>query len=128
MLFVFDLLTGPALFFPKAAIFLFYIQIFSSIKNMRVASYVGIFMAFMAYFPGSLVLSYYNAPHVGQSWDELLINGMTHKGIPGVITIGVASVVVDIYIFVLPLRTLAALNMPLAKRIQVISTFATAFL
>ncbi|KAH7114328.1 hypothetical protein B0J11DRAFT_584759 [Dendryphion nanum] len=123
-----DIITGPALFFPKVAIFLFYMQVFSSAKTVRVGSIVGIVMAFMAYFPASLVLSYWNAPHVGQSWDELILSGMTHKGVPGAITIGVASVIVDIYIFVLPLPTLARLNMPLARRVQVMSLFATAFL
>ncbi|ORY06676.1 hypothetical protein BCR34DRAFT_571221 [Clohesyomyces aquaticus] len=128
MTYVVDLITGPALFFPKAAIFLFYIQIFSTVRRVRIASIVGIVIAFFAYFPASLVLSYYDAPHVGQSWDELVANGMTHKGIPGGITVGVASAIVDIYVFVLPLPTLAGLHMPLAKRIQVISLFATAFL
>jgi len=128
MTFVVDIMTGPALFFPKCAIFLFYIQLFGTVRSVKIASYVGIVMAFFAYFPASLVLSYYNAPHVGQSWDDMVMNGMTHKGIPGGITIGVASVIVDIYIFVLPLPTLVGLKMPMGKRIQVISLFATAFL
>jgi hypothetical protein len=126
--FVVDTLTGPALFFPKVAILLFYMEIFSTIRPVKIGSIVGIVMAFMAYIPASLVLAYYNAPHVGQSWDELLTNGMTEKGVPGGVVIGVASVIVDIYIFVLPLPTVARLNLRLAKRIQVISLFATAFL
>jgi hypothetical protein len=126
--FIISMATGPALFFPKAAIFLFYIQIFSSARSVKIASYVGIIMAFMAYFPGSLALPYYDAPHVGHSWDELVVSSSIHKGVPTGIAVGVASVIVDIYIFVLPLRTLARLNMPLAKRIQLISLFATAFL
>ncbi|KAF2120952.1 hypothetical protein BDV96DRAFT_595344 [Lophiotrema nucula] len=105
-----------------------YMKLFSTVRTVKIASIVGMVMAFMAYFPASLVLSYYDAPHVGQSWDELVTNGMTQKGVPGGITIGVASVIVDIYIFVLPLPTLARLNMPLAKRIQVMTLFATAFL
>ncbi|KAF2009350.1 hypothetical protein BU24DRAFT_473473 [Aaosphaeria arxii CBS 175.79] len=105
-----------------------YMKIFSSVKAMKTGSIFGIIMAFFAYVPASLVLSYYNAPHVGQSWDELVVNGMTHKGIPGGITIGAASVLVDIYIFILPLPTLARLHLPLAKRVQVISLFATAFI
>jgi hypothetical protein len=126
--FVVGILTGPALFFPKAAILLFYMEIFSPIRLVKIGSIVGIVMTFMAYIPPSLVLAYWNAPHVGQSWDELLINGMTHKGVPGGVVIGVTSVIVDIYIFVLPLPTLAKLNLRLAKRVQVISLFATAFL
>ncbi|KAF2637149.1 hypothetical protein P280DRAFT_530828 [Massarina eburnea CBS 473.64] len=128
IIFVVDISTGPALFFPKAAIFLFYVDIFSVIQGVRIAFIIGIIVAFMAYFPASLVLSYWDAPHVGQSWDELVTSDMMHQGIPGGITIGVASVMVDIYIFVLPIPTLVGLNLPLGKRIQVVSLFATAFL
>lgn len=123
-----ELVTGPALFFPKTSIFLFYIQIFSSVKRLKIASIIGIIMAFLAYFPASLVLSYWDAPHIGESWDEFIVDNRSVQGIPGGVTIGVASVIVDIYIFVLPMPTLAGLNMPVARMIQVISLFATAFL
>ncbi|KAF2829893.1 hypothetical protein CC86DRAFT_391950 [Ophiobolus disseminans] len=128
MNFIIDVANGPALFFPKAAIFMFYMQIFGTVRVVRIASIVGIIMAFIAYLPAALVLSYYDVPRVGQSWEELIFNDTVHKGIPAGITLGVVSVLVDVYIFVLPLPTLFRLSMPLAKRIQVIALFATAFI
>ncbi|KAG6357707.1 hypothetical protein INS49_013586 [Diaporthe citri] len=122
------LLVGPALFFPKAAMFLFYLQIFSVNKTIRIGSKVGLVIAFLAYFPPSLALCYFDAPHVGQTWEELILSDLPTKGIPGGIAIGAASVVVDIYVFVLPLPTLFSLNMALSKRIQLLALFATAFM
>ncbi|CAJ2508297.1 Uu.00g094830.m01.CDS01 [Anthostomella pinea] len=90
------LVSGPALFFPKAAIFLFYLQLFSVNKSVRIGSKIGLVMAFLAYFPPSLVLCYFNAPHMGQSWDDLLISGMPEKGLPVGDTVGVAGVVASV--------------------------------
>ncbi|KAK6953886.1 hypothetical protein Daesc_003848 [Daldinia eschscholtzii] len=126
--FVESLIVGPALFFPKAAIFLFYLQVFSIKKSVRVGSKVGLVMAFLAYIPASLVLCYFDAPHVGQTWEDVLRSGLPTRGIPGGITIGVASVIVDIYIFILPLPTIFSLNMDFSKRIQLIALFTTAFM
>lgn len=89
-------MAGPALFFPKVAIFLFYLQIFSVRKPVRIGSKIGLVLAFMAYFPPSLALSYFHAPHIGQSWDDLLTSEMPQNGVPGGVTIGVTSVIVDI--------------------------------
>ncbi|KAI1478785.1 hypothetical protein F4774DRAFT_144272 [Daldinia eschscholtzii] len=126
--FVESLIVGPALFFPKAAIFLFYLQVFSIKKSVRVGSKVGLVMAFLAYIPVSLVLCYFDAPHVGQTWEDVFHSGLPTRGIPGGITIGVASVIVDIYIFILPLPTIFSLNMSFSKRIQLIALFTTAFM
>ncbi|KAI0891048.1 hypothetical protein F4806DRAFT_484457 [Annulohypoxylon nitens] len=126
--FVEVLVVGPALFFPKAAIFLFYLQIFSVKRLVRIGSKIGLVVAFLAYFPASLTLCYFDAPHVGQTWDELLTSGMPQKGIPGGVTVGVASVIVDIYVFILPLPTLFSLNMALSKKMQLMALFTTAFM
>ncbi|KAK8043984.1 hypothetical protein PG993_004008 [Apiospora rasikravindrae] len=126
--FVEVLVVGPALFFPKAAIFLFYLQLFSINRHVRIGSKVGIGLAFMAYFPASLALCYWDAPHVGQTWEEVLTSGMPQKGVPGGVTVGVASVIVDIYVFILPLPTLLHLQMPFRKRLQLVALFATAMI
>jgi hypothetical protein len=121
------ILVGPSLFFPKAAIFLFYLQIFSVNKMVKLGSQIGIFLAFLAYIPLSLGISYYNAPHVGQTWEELGLSMMPIKGIPIGVAIGAASVFVDIYIFVLPLPAIFTLKLSFKKRMQLLALFATAF-
>lgn len=122
------MIVGPALFFPKASIFLFYLQIFSINKTIRIGAKVGIVLALIAYFVPTLVLSYFDAPHAGQTWNDLLINGMPEKGIPGGVTVGCLSVLVDIYVFVLPMPTLFRLKMAFSKRVQLVALFGTAFM
>lgn len=128
LLYAEDMIVGPALFFPKVSIFLFYLQIFGIEKSVRIGAKVGIVIAFLAYFPTTLILSYFDAPHMGETWEELITSGMPEKGIPGGITIGCLSVLVDIYVFVLPIAPLMKLKMPLSKRIQLVALFGTALM
>ncbi|OTB00282.1 hypothetical protein M426DRAFT_39596, partial [Hypoxylon sp. CI-4A] len=123
-----SLLTAPALFFPKAAIFLFYIQIFSVKKSINIGSKIGIAFALLAYLPPTLAFIHYDVPHAGQGWDDVLAQGMLEKGIPLSITMGVASVIVDVYVFTLPLPTIFSLNMNFSKKLQIIALFTTAFM
>ncbi|KAL2291454.1 hypothetical protein FJTKL_12851 [Diaporthe vaccinii] len=122
------MIVGPALFFPKVSIFLFYLQIFGINRTVRVGANVGIVVAFLAYFPATLVLSYFDAPHIGQTWEELLTSDMPGKGIPGGIAIGCLSVLVDLYVFILPISPLLKLKMPLTKRLQLVALFGTALM
>ncbi|KAI0542088.1 hypothetical protein GGR58DRAFT_497444 [Xylaria digitata] len=126
--FVEGLLSGPALFFPKAAIFLFYLQIFSINRSIKIGSKIGLVMAFIAYFPTSLTTAYFTAPHVGQTWDDVVTSTLPVKGVPVGIAAAAASIIVDIYIFVLPLPAISALKIPPSKKIQLVALFTTAFL
>jgi hypothetical protein len=122
------MLVGPALFFPKVSIFLFYLQLFGINRMVRIGAKVGIVGAFLAYFPATLVLSYYDAPHIGQTWESLLTSDLPGRGIPGGIAIGCLSAIVDLYVFILPISPLLKLKMPLSRRIQLVALFSTALM
>lgn len=128
--FAIDTLTDIVLFFPKAAIFLFYMEIFSTTKSIRIGSIIGIIVSFMLYFPAALILSYWAAPRIGETWEEFATThtARMYRAIPGGVTIGAVSVLIDLYIFVLPLPTIARLNMSMSKRLKVVSLFGTALL
>lgn len=122
------MLVGPALFFPKVSIFLLYLQIFGINRMIRIGAKVGIVGAFLAYFPPTLVLSYYDAPHIGQTWESLMASDLPERGIPGGIAIGALSVLVDLFVFILPISPLMKLKMPLSRRIQLVALFGTALM
>ncbi|GAW15331.1 hypothetical protein ANO14919_047400 [Xylariales sp. No.14919] len=124
--FVEGLLAGPALFFPKAAIFLFYLQIFSVNDTIRIGSKIGLVLAFIAYFPTGLITTYFTVPHIGETWDDVVTSTRPVQGVPVGITAAAASIIVDIYVFVLPLPTVFSLNMALSRKIQLVGLFTTA--
>jgi hypothetical protein len=105
---------------------LLYLQIFSVNLAMRYSVYGGILLNFLIYWVHVPLETYYCAPHRGQKWEELLVNGMPQRLVPWGIGQGALAVVLDIYIFALPIRTIAGLNLNKKKKLQVMSVFITA--
>lgn len=122
------ILVGPTLFFSKSSIFLLYREIFSVKKPMHIAVYVGLVATFLICFPGIPLTIRYMSPASGKSWADLVMDEDPAKVIYWGIVSGSLAVAVDIYIFVLPLPTLATLNMSPKRRVQLIAVFATAFM
>ncbi|PKX99263.1 uncharacterized protein P174DRAFT_416950 [Aspergillus novofumigatus IBT 16806] len=121
-------LLGPVIFFAKSSIFLLCRQIFTIQKTMKYAIRFGLLFTFLLYWPGVGLESYYAAPHIGETWEDLLVNKRPEKLIYWGIVQGTLSVVLDIYIFILPLPLLSKLQLPRKKRWQLLIIFSTAMM
>ncbi|KAF7171688.1 hypothetical protein CNMCM5623_004002 [Aspergillus felis] len=121
-------LLGPVIFFAKSSIFLLCRQIFTIQKTMKYAIRFGLFFTFVLYWPGVGLESYFAAPHIGESWEDLLVNKRPERLIYWGIVQGTLSVVLDIYIFILPLPLLSKLQLPRKKRWQLLIIFSTAMM
>ncbi|KAI1087033.1 hypothetical protein F5B19DRAFT_500444 [Rostrohypoxylon terebratum] len=121
-------LVGPVLYFSKSAIFLMFRQVFSVHKHMRIYIYIGLIATFLIYFPSIPLSAIFTAPRVGQSWEDLLATGSPRKLIYWGVVQGSLSIVLDIYIFILPLPILVKLNLSPKKRFQLVAIFAAALL
>lgn len=121
-------LLGPTIFFAKCSIFLLYRQIFTIQKPLKIAIWVGLIFTFLLYWAGVPLESYFSAPHVGETWEDLLTNGRPGQLIYWGIVQGTCSVVLDIYIFLLPLPMLAQLQMAHWRRLQLLAVFSTAMM
>jgi hypothetical protein len=121
-------LLGPVIFFAKSSIFLLCRQIFTIQKPMKYAIRFGLLFTFLLYWPGVGLESYFAAPHIGETWEDLLVNHRPEKLIYWGIVQGTLSVVLDIYIFILPLPLLSKLQLPRKKRWQLLIIFSTAML
>ncbi|KAL4943636.1 hypothetical protein BDV06DRAFT_234517 [Aspergillus oleicola] len=119
---------SPTIFFGKSSILLLYRQIFTLEKPMRYAIRFGLVFTFAMYWPHVALESYYCAPHVGQSWNDLLTNGMPERLIYWGIVQGTLAVILDLYIFILPLPRLWKIQRPVWKRLQIMAVFSTALM
>ncbi|KAL4930914.1 uncharacterized protein BDV17DRAFT_28163 [Aspergillus undulatus] len=128
ILYVQAILLSPAMFFAKSSIFLLYQQIFTAEKRMKYAILLGLLSTFIIYWPYIALLSIYCAPHAGQSWTDLTSNGMPQRMLPWSIAQGALSVILDLYIFILPLPRLWKIQQPMWKRLQIMAVFSTAFM
>lgn len=128
LLFASSILLSPTIFFAKCSIFLLFLQIFTIHQPMRIAIWTGIVFTFLLYWANLPLASYFNAPHVGETWEVMLFNGRPHLLIDWAIIQGACSVMLDVYIFILPIPLLTQLQMPQKRRLQLLAIFSTALM
>ncbi|KAI0394223.1 hypothetical protein F5Y17DRAFT_428750 [Xylariaceae sp. FL0594] len=128
--FVQTVLFSPAFFFPKAAIFLLYRQLFGIQRRTRIAINFGLLITFLVYLSNIPLAAVYAAPRAGQSWDDLLVSLKVNSrpfALGGTVQSGVGTLL-DFYIFFLPLPILFKLQMPTRRQLQLVAIFSTGLL
>ncbi|KAI0118648.1 hypothetical protein GGR51DRAFT_128195 [Nemania sp. FL0031] len=127
-----SLLFGLALLFSKAAIFLLYLEIFGTNRRTRLLIWVGLVLTVLLYSTFIPFTSVYNAPAAGQSWDGLFARIADLKRAQVILrwslAIGAGSILLDFYIFILPIPILTKLHVSKIKRLQLTALFGTALL
>ncbi|KAJ2996333.1 hypothetical protein NUW58_g1005 [Xylaria curta] len=128
--YTFETLNNFSLFFSKSATLLLFRQVFSVSRTMNIAIWVGVAASFALYGSSLATLSYFAAPHAGQTWDELAahVAGTTIFPLYWGVAQGAVGTILDIYIFVLPLPTLSRLNLSTKRKLQVSALFFVAIL
>ncbi|KAK9423295.1 hypothetical protein SUNI508_04189 [Seiridium unicorne] len=112
--------------FPKAAILVLYLQFFSVKKWVRPAVYVGLVFNFLTYAPLVASAIYYTTPRGGTTWAELALSTTPQRGLYMTTVKAAMSVLLNLYILVIPLPILYRLHLAVSKRLQLIAVFATA--
>lgn len=95
---------------------------------MKLMIWAGIAATFVAYFPGIPIEAYYQTPSQGQTWQTLMLSGKPNKAIYWGLVQSVLGIVLDFYLFILPLPTVLRLHMSIKRRIQLVLVFSTAFM
>ncbi|KFA68504.1 hypothetical protein S40285_05399 [Stachybotrys chlorohalonatus IBT 40285] len=122
------ILFTPAFFFPKAAIFLLFRQLFAINRQRRLAIDFGLLITLLTYLSNIPMAAIYSAPRAGQSWEEfMLVMDARPLGIAG-ITQSAVGTLIDFYIFFLPLPILLKLHLPSKRVMGLVGIFSTALL
>ncbi|KAM7210800.1 hypothetical protein V8F06_013825, partial [Rhypophila decipiens] len=116
--------------FGRAAILLMYRDTFSISRTTHIAIWIGLVLNFLIYIPSIPIAVYYETPRAGQSWEELIytVPNLEPILVPYGIATGAAALLMDVYIFILPLPVVLRLNLSRTKKIQALAIFATALL
>ncbi|KAK7734723.1 hypothetical protein SLS53_007829 [Cytospora paraplurivora] len=128
LLFAEAFLLPFAICFSKAAILLMYRQIFTIDKKMRMAIWVGLFADFIIYGASLIIVPYFEAPHVGETWAGLIINQRPARIVATGTEQGSLAVFLDLYIFVLPIPRLYTLKLESRRKQKLLCIFGTALL
>ena len=123
-----EVLIGPSSFFAKASLLLLYLRIFGPKKSTRYAIYTGLAFAFCLYWINIPISAYYCAPSGGKSWDLTEIALKCEKSAILGLVQGPLNIVLDLFIFVLPIPVVIRLQMSYRRRMAVLSVFFTGIL
>jgi hypothetical protein len=105
-----------------------YLRLFGRKPGFRVACYIGIVANFAIYMTAIPLLSYFCTPPIGGSWSSLDVFAKCKKLLDWAVIQGSLDIVLDIYIFVLPLPVVLGLQMPMGKKLGVLVIFLTGLL
>ncbi|KAH7324459.1 hypothetical protein B0I35DRAFT_424232 [Stachybotrys elegans] len=115
-----------SLFFSKASIFLLFQQIFEVQRPMLMAIRGGIVFTGLIYFTSLPVAAILSAPHVGESWASVLTSGRPEQALIWGVVQASLAILLDLFIFVLPLPSILRLNLSTKRKIQLVCVFLTA--
>lgn len=129
ILYSIGMLLFPVIVLGKCSIFLLYLQIFIPDRTMKLGIWSGLIVTPITYLPQLVVHTIYLAPRSGQSWGDLVQSGTSNRGVAFSVVQAIQAsltVVLDLYIFVLPLPRIWMLQQPRSKRLQIMAVFSTA--
>lgn len=122
------MMLTPGLIFSKASLFLLFLQIFDIRGGMKLAIRIGLVATVIVYIPAIPVEAYFQAPAAGESWEGVMTSGKPEKAIYWGIVQSVLGIILDLYMFVLPLPVITQLHISRAKRVKLGLVFSTAFM
>ncbi|KXX74937.1 hypothetical protein MMYC01_208506 [Madurella mycetomatis] len=117
-----------ALCSAKASIFMLLSQIFTIQRHMKLAIWAGLIATTLLYLMNIIFIFYYFTPSPGQTWDDVVLTAKVDGSLVWTVASSVLNLVLNLYIFFLPLPIVARLSWPLEKRLKVAALFSTAFL
>ncbi|KAI1127996.1 hypothetical protein F5Y10DRAFT_292354 [Nemania abortiva] len=128
LLFASNILLGPTQFVVKTAILTLYFQLFSVKRATRWGIIGAIVFAGLIYLPHPFFVIGFTAPRIGQSWLEPSMNGNANKLQYYAPIHGVGSIVLDIWILILPLPALSKLQVSFKRKLRLFAIFITGLL
>lgn len=118
----------PGLILSKVSLFLLFQQIFDINRHMRLAIRVGIAFTMITYIPNIPIEAYFQAPAAGESWEGVMASEKPKKAAYWGLVQSSLGILLDFYMFILPLPAISKLHVSRKKRIQLWLVFSTAFM
>lgn len=109
----------------KTTFFILYLNLFRLIRWQRYAIYLGLFVNWTFYTIAFIATMYFTAPSPGESWQASFSSPRYAMTFDWTIPIASGSLVLDVYILILPMISVWTLQMNPRKKLGVLAVFAT---
>ncbi|KAF7502304.1 hypothetical protein GJ744_006147 [Endocarpon pusillum] len=122
-------LVNPILLLAKLSFFLLYLDLFRPMRWLRICSYLGAAFTILLYTSCTVAQIVVASPRPSESWTEhYFINPLSLKGVQVGVPLSALGLVLDLYIFVLPISVVFKLQIPMARKLGVALVFMTGLL
>ena len=111
--------------FAKLSFFLLYIQVFRPLKWLRYGSYAGAIVNVLFYFSILVATLAFTVPAPGQTMQQAVQSPRQNRALSVTIPIACVSLVLDVYILVLPIAAVSQLQLSTRRKLGVIAVFMT---
>ncbi len=122
------MLYGPTVFFAKASLFLLYLRLFHPNQSTKIMIYFGMIFTLVFYAATTATFGVLCIPRSGETWMESDFSSRCKKSIVMTYVQGIFNVVSDFYLLLLPIPVVWNLQMPLRKKIGVLTIFMAGLL
>ncbi|KAF7895845.1 hypothetical protein EAF00_005860 [Botryotinia globosa] len=109
----------------KLTIWLTYIEIFTSMRWVRISCYIGAFITSLWYFPVVIATLVWTTPPHGENFVYSLISDGIFTTQKLTIPIAAVGLAIDVFLFIIPLLAVSKLHMATKKKLGVGLIFAT---
>ena len=123
--YAYTIVLAPALGLIKCSFFIQYYQLFYPLRWIRISIWIGAIISTIFYVALSITALILASPWPGESFIEGLLSQHFFMDIQFAIPLGVIGMLVDWYLFILPIPAVWTLMMSTSKKLGVISIFLT---
>ncbi|KUI68094.1 hypothetical protein VM1G_04542 [Cytospora mali] len=121
------IMMTSAISFTAGRLFANWKELTWSDRRLQYLIWAGIITNFATYFTGIPVNAYYQAPSPGHSWYSVMLSGKPDYTVYWGLVQSTLGIILDLYIFIIPLPIIYQLNLWTRKRIYLAAVFSTAF-
>ena len=123
-----EAIYGPLIWLVKLSLFLMLLELFGLLTWLRVSVWIGIVITGLFYFSHFVATLALCAPRGDQSqlsWLKVLSSSTCQANGALFLPVGIANLVSDIYLILIPLPVIWRLQLPLSKKIGISAIFLT---
>jgi hypothetical protein len=110
----------------KTSIFLLLHEIFTLERGMRIAIWIGLAATYIVAIVSFVSQCLDDIPRQGKTWDDVALK-FDHMVVWSPAT-SIMYMLLDLYMFLLPVPVVTRLNWPTRKRLKALAVFSTGFL
>jgi hypothetical protein len=121
--YILSVITPLTFLFLKCTFFILYLELFSAVTWLLIATWVGLVFTFLVYSVFTIMVFVWATPKRGQSWLAHQTSPDMHKELSLSVPQSAVGLVIDLYILIIPIIGIYGLRMSTKRKIGVMLIF-----